>query len=183
MVQYHLIIGVKSMKRRSWLLIGLATVVLVVLATSMLLLLFSNPAVSNLSASSSVKDGLQLTISLTTTSFAKGDNIPIAFSIKNVGNQTLNFINTNGDANFNFQIYNSANDEVYSWIHGAYPSTNATMPLALNETFSQTLNWNQQSDLKNGFPQVPTGTYQIIGEIGANTPYQLQTQPLNITIC
>jgi hypothetical protein len=171
------------MKRRSVLLIGLVIVVVAVLAASTLLLLFSNPASSNQSVSSSVKDGFQLTLTLTTNSFSKGDNIPLTFKVTNVSNQTLNFINKNGDANFNFQVYDNQNQEVYSWMHGTYPQTNASMPLDPNDSFSQTLNWHQESNLTNGFPQVPTGTYHIIGEIGANQPYQLQTPPLNITIC
>jgi hypothetical protein len=170
------------MKRRNRLLIGLVIVILVVLLASMLLLLFS-PAFSSLSASSSVNNGFQLTIALKTTSYTKGENIPIAFAITNVSNQTLNFTNTNGDSNFNFQVYDNANKQVYSWLHGEYALVNDTIPLAPNESFSQTLNWPQENDLSGGFPQVPSGTYHIIGEVGANTPYQLQTPPLNITIC
>jgi hypothetical protein len=176
--------GVNAMRRRNWVLIGLVIAVMVVLLTPIALLLFSNPASpSNLSTFSSIKNGFQLTLTLKATSYTKGDNIPITFTVTNAANQTQNFTNKNGDANFNFQVYDSANNEVHSWIHGAYPMTNATMPLAPNESFSQTLNWPQINDLTGGFPQVPSGTYRVIGEIGANTPYQLQTPPLNITIC
>ena len=171
------------MKRRSRLLIGLVIVILVVSLASLCLFLSFNPAFSSLSASSSVQNGFQLTIVLKTTSYTKGENIPIAFAITNLSNQTLNFTNTNGDSNFNFQIYDKANKQVYSWIHGAYALVNDTISLAPNESFSQTLNWPQENDLSGGFPQVPSGIYYIIGEVGTNTPYQLQTQPLNITIC
>jgi hypothetical protein len=171
------------MRRSSWLFIGLVAVIVVATLFSAWIFLFSTPAPSSLSTTSMVNGGFQLTIAVKTTSFTQGNNIPITFTITNVSNQTLTFANTNRTANFNFQIYNSANQEVYSWIHGAYPLTNATMPLAPNETFSQTLNWPQENNLTGGFPQVPIGTYQIIGEVGANQPYQLQTQPLNITIC
>ena len=170
------------MKRRNRLLIGLGIVILVVLLASMLLILFS-PAFSSLSASSSVNNGFQLTIALKTMSYTKGENIPIAFGITNVSNQTLNFTNTNGNADFNFQIYDRSNKEVYSWIRGAYPLTNGTVTIAPNGTYSQTLNWAQDEDVSSGFSPVPSGAYYIIGEVGANAPYQLQTQPLNITIC
>lgn len=173
------------MRKRNKILIGLVIVILVVSLASAWLILFSNLASSSLSVSSSVSNGFQLSITLEAnrTSYTKGENIPITFTITNVNNQTQNFTNTNGNADFNFQIYNSANNEVYSWIHGAYPLTNTTVPLAPNEIYSQTLIWSQINDVTGGFSQVPSGTYQIIGEIGANTPYQLQTQSLNITIC
>jgi hypothetical protein len=170
------------MKRRRWVLIILAIVTLVILSASASLVLFFSPVSSSLSASSGVKNGFQLTVTIKTISYSKGDNIPITFMVTNVSNQALNFTNTNGNANFNFQIYNSANERVYSWLHGAYPLTNVTIQLAPNETYSQTLIWSQINDTTDGFAQVPSGTYQIIGDIGA-IPYQLQTQILNITIC
>ncbi len=148
-----------------------------------MLILFSKSPFFSLSASSSVSNGFQLTITLKTTTFTKGENIPITLTITNIGNLTQNFTNANGNADFNFQIYDRSNKEVYSWIHGAYPLTNGTVTIAPNGTYRQTLNWAQNEDVSSGFSPVPSGTYYIIGEIGANTPYQLQTKPLNITIC
>jgi hypothetical protein len=175
--------GVIAMRKRNRVLIGLVIIILVVSMASAWLILFSNPASSSLSASSSVSNGFQLTITLKTTTFTKGETIPIAFTITNRGNLTLNFTNTNGNADFNFQIYDRSNKEVYSWIHGAYPLTNNTVTIAPNGTYSQTLNWAQDEDVSSGFSPVPSGTYHIIGEIGTNTPYKLQTTQLNITIC
>jgi hypothetical protein len=173
------------MRRLNRLSIVLVIVILVISIASAWLILSLTPAPSNLSASSSVSDGFQLTITLEAnkTQYTKGENIPLAFTITNVSNQTQNFTNTNGDTNFNFQVYNSANKQVYSWIHGAYALVNDTIPLAPNESFSQTLNWPQKNDLSGGFPQVTSGACYIIGEVGENTPYKLQTPPLNITIC
>ena len=172
------------MKRRNSVLIGLVIVILVISLVSAWLILFSIPAPSNLSSSSRVSNGLQLTITLESskTSYVKGEVVPVTFTIKNLTNQTLNFNNTNGDADFNFQIYDNANKQVYSWIHGAYPQTNATIPLPPSETYRQTLNWSQDNDVSGGFSQVQAGAYYIVREVGANTSYQLQTQPLNITI-
>ena len=163
---------------------GLVAVIIVFSLLSAWLILFSNPASQSLSVSSSVSNGYQLTISLEAnkTQYAKNEAVPITFTVTNVSNQTQNFTNTNGNANFNFQIYDNANKQVYSWIHGAYPQTNATIPLPPSETYRQTLNWSQDNDVSGGFSQVQAGAYYIVGEVGANTPYQLQTQPLNITI-
>jgi hypothetical protein len=64
---------------------------------------------------------------------------------------------------------------------GAYPLTNATVPLNTNENYAQTLNWNSEVNT-SGFSQAKAGVYYIIGEVGENQPYQLQTTPLAITI-
>jgi hypothetical protein len=177
--------GILAMRKRNRVLIGLVIIILVVSLASAWLILFSTPASSSLSASSSVSHGFQLTITLdaNTTQYTKGETVPITFTVTNLANQTQNFTNTNGNADFNFQIYDRSNKEVYSWIHGAYPLTNGTVTIAPNGTYSQTLNWAQDEDVSSGFSPVPSATYYIIGEIGANTPYQLQTQPLDITIC
>ncbi len=132
------------MRKRSRVLIGLVIVILVVSLASAWLILFSNPSSSSRSASSSVSNGFQLTITLekNPTQYTKGKTVPITFTVTNLGNQTQNFTNTNGNAN----------KQVYASQHGAYPLTNATIPLAPNETFSQTLIWSQENDLTNGFP-------------------------------
>jgi hypothetical protein len=134
------------------------------------------------SAVSSVKNGLQLAISVETTQYISGDSniVPITFTITNVSNQSLNFTNLNGNSNFNFQVYNSKHEVIYAWELGAYPLVNASVPLTPNENYTRTLVWSQQSSSPS--IQVSTGSYQIIGDIGENTPYQFQTAPLNITI-
>ena len=164
------------MRKRNRVLIGIVIVILVVTLASGWLILFSNPYSSSLSASSSISNGFQLTITLKTTTFTKGENIPITFTITNRGNLTLNFTNTNGNADFNFQIHDRSNKEVYSCIRGANPLTNGTVTIAPNGTYSQTLNWAQDEDVSSGFSPVSSGTYHIAGKIVPNTSYQLQTQ-------
>ncbi len=133
-------------------------------------------------AVSGVMNGFQLSISIDKTQYSSGEDVNITCAITNVSNQTLNFINQNGNLSFNFQVYNSTNYEVYSWLLGAYPLVNATVSLAPNENYTQTLIWTQEADNSRGFPQAPTGAYSIIGDLGERLPYQLQTTPLNITI-
>jgi hypothetical protein len=56
---------------------------------------------------------------------------------------------------------------------------NETVTLAPKENYTQTLNWSQETQ---GLSQVTAGAYHILGDIGENTPYQLETAPLAITI-
>ncbi len=141
-----------------------------------------DPPAENLSSFSSISDGFQLSITLQAnkTQYASGETVPITFAITNTGSQTANFTNQNGNANFNFQVYNSTNNKVYSWSFGAYPLTNLTLPLAPGENYTQTLNWPEINF--PSFNQVSSGAYYVIGEVGEIPPYQLQTKPLNITI-
>ena len=149
---------------------------------------------NNTTALSAVSNGLQLSITLTAdkTTYAVGEEVEITFAITNVSNQTLNFINQNGDSNFNFQVYNSTNNAVYSWEFGAYPLDNWNVTLAPNESYTRNLIWSQGSP----FPQISSGAYYIIGELGyvntgpgyvytypiRTTPPNFQTAPLYITI-
>jgi DNA-binding HxlR family transcriptional regulator len=139
-----------------------------------------------LTSFSNIKDGLlQLSITLQSgkIQYLAGQVVPITFTISNVSNQTLTFIEVNGNSNFNFQVYNGTNAEVYSWVLGAYPLTNATfITLNPNENYGQTLNWNSETNMFSGFSQAKAGVYYIIGEMGENQPYELQTTPLAITI-
>jgi len=74
-------------------------------------------------------------MSVDTTRYISGDSIvPITFTITNVSNKRVNFTNVNGNSDFNFQVYNSSNYEVYSRIYGAYPLNNANMALTPNQT-------------------------------------------------
>jgi DNA-binding HxlR family transcriptional regulator len=131
----------------------------------------------------SVNNGLQLSITLHSgkTQYKIGEVVPITFTINNVSNQTLTFTNVNGNANFNFQVYNGNNKEVYSWVLGSYPLTNASIPLNPNGSYAQTLNWNSEVNL-SGFSQAKAGVYYITGVIGENQPFEVQTTPLAITI-
>lgn len=137
-----------------------------------------------LTSYSNITDGLQLFITLQSgkTQYIAGEVVPITFTISNFSNQTIAFSNVNGNSNFNFQIYNGTNAEVYSWVLGAYPLTNDTITLNPNENYGQTLNWNSETNMFSGFSQAKAGVYYIIGEIGKNQPYLLQTTPLAITI-
>jgi len=147
---------------------------------------------SNITALSSVTNGLQLSITLTAnkTTYVVGENVEITFAVTNVSNQTLNFINQNGDSNFNFQVYNSTNNAVYSWEFGAYPLDNWNVTLAPNESYTQNLIWGSDNIFPSMGEQVPSGAYYIICELGfvANynpvqtTPPNFQTAPLNLTI-
>jgi hypothetical protein len=150
---------------------------------------------SDTAALSAVNNGLQLSIALTAnkTTYAVREEVEITFAVTNVSNQTLNFINQNGDSNFNFQVYNSTNNVVYSWLFGAYPLDNWNLTLTPNESYTQNLIWSQES--LSPSQQITSGAYYIIGELGyVNTffgyvysyPIQttpnFQTAPLNITI-
>ncbi len=149
---------------------------------------------NNITALSAVTNGFQLSIALMAdkTTFAVGEEVEITFEITNVSNQTLNFINQNGDSNFNFQVYNSTNNAVYMWELGAYPLNDVNVTLAPNQSYTRNLIWTQESDMTPPIPplnQVPSGAYYIIGELGYANPYPIQTTPpnfqtapLNITI-
>jgi hypothetical protein len=138
--------------------------------------------VSIFTSFSKIEDGLQLSITLQEekTQYSAGEIAPITFTITNVSNQTLAFTDLNGNATFNFQIFNGTNTEVYSWIYGAYPQSNSTVPLGPGGNYAETLNW----DTENNFfvSQITSGTYSIVGELGGFPPYQLQTAPLKVTI-
>ncbi len=122
-----------------------------------------------------VKDSLNLTMSLEKVQYELEEQVPITFTIINVSNQTINFINQ-GPV-FSFQVHNSTNNFVYSWIFGAHPIDITTRVLAPNENFTMTLAWAQNY---NSTPSpIPVGTYYIIGENPSN---QIQTPPLYITI-
>jgi hypothetical protein len=146
---------------------------------------------SNTTALSAVSNGLQLSIVLTAnkTTYAIGEDVEITFAITNVSNQTLNFINQNGDSNFNFQVYNSTNNAVYMWELGAYPLDNWNITLAPNESYTQNLIWTQSSNMRPSTTPLQQGAYYIIAELGYTNPYPIQTTPpsfqtapLNITI-
>ena len=155
-------------------------------------------AQSNATAVSAVTNGLQLSITLTAdkTTYSIGEEVEITFTVANVSNQTLSFVNQNGDSNFNFQVYNSTNNAVFSWQFGAYPPDNWNITLAPNENYTQNLIWGQQTFPSPYLPKISSGAYFIIGELGyANTyagyvytypiqttPPNFQTAPLNITI-
>jgi hypothetical protein len=174
------------MKRNLAIALALIIAVLISIAYVTLTsnLLQSNTLNSSTAASSGVKDGLQLSITLEAnkTRYELGEELGITFAVTNVSNQTIAFINQNNNSSFNFQVYNSTGDPVYWWFLGAHPVFNASITLAPNENYNETFSWNQISDLTRGFPQVPAGNYYIIGETGDNPPYTLQTDRLNITI-
>jgi len=151
----------------------------------------------NNTALSAVSNGLQLSITLTAdkTTYEVGEEVEITFAVTNVSNQTLNFINQNGDSNFNFQVYNSTHNAVYTWELGGIPLDNWNITLAPNESYTRNLAWTQIYDMAPPippppqYPQVPLGAYYIIGELGFANPYPIQTTPpncqtapLNITI-
>lgn len=158
-----------------------ALITLLILASAILGIRHFVSAQSN-TAVSGVSDGFQLSISVDKTQYSSGEDVNVTCAITNVSDQTLNFINQNGNSSFDFQVYNSTNNQVYSWFMGAYPLVNATVSLAPNESYTQTLVWTQESDNSRGFPQVPSGAYYIIGDLGEHLSYPLQTEPLNITI-
>ena len=126
---------------------------------------------------------LQLSITLHTinTQYKSGESVPITFTITN-SKQSINFFNTYVSSNFNFQVYNSSDSKIYSWLLGAYPLTNETIALGPQESYSKTLDWSQDSNMGTLSHQVPAGTYYLVGEIGENIPYQLQTSQLKLTI-
>ena len=152
----------------------------------------------NNTALSAVSNGLQLSITLTAdkTTYEVGEEVEITFAVTNVSNQTLNFINQNGDSNFNFQVYNSTHNAVYTWELGGIPLDNWNITLAPNQSYTRNLIWGQQTFPSPYLPKISSGAYFIIGELGyANTyagyvytypiqttPPNFQTAPLNITI-
>jgi DNA-binding transcriptional ArsR family regulator len=180
----HLKVGLKPVAILLTFLLIASTAIAVYEYSQTVNLKKNNLSPSILTSYSNIKDGLQLSITLQSgkTQYLSGEVVPITFTISNVSNQTLTFSNVNGNSNFNFQVYNGNNAEVYSWVLGAYPLTNATIPLNPNENYAQTLNWNSETNMFSGFSQAKAGVYYIMGEIGENQPYELQTTPLAITI-
>ena len=177
------------MNRKNKILIGALTLILTISTISFLVFASNDfqtkaeldQSATNLTSVSRVKDGLKLSITLqeNKTQYTSGETVPITFTLTNVSNQTINF-NQNGDSNFNFQVYNSTNNKVYSRSFDAYAVTNATICLAPGENYTQTFNWQEISF--PDFSQVSSGTYYIIGDVGEISPYQLQTSSLKITI-
>jgi hypothetical protein len=143
----------------------------------------SSSSPSSATASSGLVDGLRLSITLegNKTKYSQGEVVNITFAVINESKRTQMFINENGNATFNFVVYNSSDVPIYSELFGAIAPLNASERLGPNQDFTSTLSWPQES-LIGGFSQVPPGGYYIIGETGNNTPHELETARLNITI-
>jgi len=145
-----------------------------------------NPSkISSATAISNVDNGIQLSMTLDTnkTVFESGKEINITFALTNTSNQTRQITLLNADPRiFNFFVFNSNDTRVFAYRLGLFIPINDTITLASNESYKETLTWNQSGFEWIKPTQISTGHYYIIGFIANNTQSVLETERLNITI-
>jgi hypothetical protein len=134
--------------------------------------------------------GLQLTMTLETTSYSLFDPMTIYFTITNISNQTV-YLDSYGDAfdMYEFQVYNDTNNIVWSQIYPVYNGINPGGPMITNTTLSPkesligSLEWEEMSNDTVPVPVSP-GTYYIVGQIGPifMNGLTIETTPIQITI-
>jgi len=136
--------------------------------------------------------GLQLSMTLQKTNFSLGEPIDILLTITNISNQTVSFgLGPDGNQ-FDFNVYNDTNSNIYwytsIWLGGAIPMFIVVETLNPGESLNSSLVWQQtfsHSLDSEGVPVSP-GTYYIVGRIGPpffiSENSTLETAPIQITI-
>ncbi len=136
---------------------------------------------SNQPVASGGKGNLQLTMVLGKTVYSLGEPVDLILTITNISNQTINFMHSGLD--FDFQVYNCTNNVVYQWSNfRGIAQFIAIVPLHAGESRSANFTWLQTCNFNasvEGDPVSP-GTYNIIGQTGP--VYGLQTTPIQLTI-
>ena len=136
---------------------------------------------SNQPVASGGKGNLELTMTLDKTTYSLGEPVNLTLTITNISNQTISFMHTGLD--FDFQVYNDTNNLVYQWSNfRAIAQFIAIVPLPAGESMSANFTWLQTCNFNasvNGDPVSP-GTYNIIGQTGPT--YGIQTTPIQFAI-
>ncbi|HMK95007.1 MAG TPA: BsuPI-related putative proteinase inhibitor [Candidatus Limnocylindrales bacterium] len=128
-----------------------------------------------------VTGSFELTVSVEKTVYSVGEPVNITLAITNISSKTANFTHTGMD--FDFIVTNGTDNLVYQWSIGrAFPMFAMIEPLQPGENVTATYVWPQtcNSNPSTTGTSVSPGTYYIIGK--SNSIYELQTNPLQITI-
>jgi hypothetical protein len=140
-----------------------------------------------------VYDGFQLTTTLEQPVCGLGNPINMLLTLSNISNQTVTFYLDYSFSYFQFSVYNSTMNMIYSSLnHG-----NLLLPLGssytLNagESMSDSSSWQQNAYVYNNtvwtpesIPVLP-GTYYIVGQVGPiaeNKASTIETTPIQVTI-
>ena len=139
------------------------------------------------SVAQGVYDGFQLTMTLEKTVYELGNPINISLTLTNISNQTVTFWLDYSFSYFQFFVYNSTMNRIYSSLWGFL------MPLAvsytlnagqsMSDSYSWGQTWNNTIFSPEGIPVLP-GTYYIVGQVGpmSGENSTIETTGIQVTI-
>ncbi|HUK84229.1 MAG TPA: BsuPI-related putative proteinase inhibitor [Candidatus Acidoferrum sp.] len=124
---------------------------------------------------------LKLTMTTDKTTYSLGEPVNLTLTITNISTQTISFTHSGYD--FDFQVTNDTNSQVYRWSNfKAFPDIVTISQLQSGENISANFTWLQTCNFDVSVQDDPVspGTYNIIG-LSSQT-YGIQTTPIQITI-
>lgn len=133
-----------------------------------------------------IKGSLELTLSISKTSYKVGEPVNAIFVITNSGNQTLDL--NIGPVCYFLQMYNGNGTQIYDNHHEPLPMHLTDTELSAGANVTETIVWTQVNDINPLYlTQVSSGIYFIAGTLKITTvdfsqSYIIQTEPLEIVI-
>jgi hypothetical protein len=138
-----------------------------------------------------VTDGFMLTMTLEKTQYSLGEPINVTLALTNISNQTVSFWLDYSFSYFQFFVYNSTMNRIYSSLWGILLPLAVSYTLDAGQSMSDSYSWNQtwnESIFSGEGIAVLPGTYYIVGQVGPmqqnNIVFSstIETTPIQITI-